>query len=84
MSFLYGTDLTKIKAEEITVSEGASVSIKSGDILDLSEGKEAEFTVRGSDQTEETWKVTGTEKEKKVAMTSSNKNLEKTRWISLS
>ncbi len=78
MSFLYGTDLTKIKAEEITVSEGASVSIKSGDILDLSEGKEAEFTVRGSDQTEETWKVTGTEKEKKVAMTSSNKNLEKT------
>lgn len=74
--YLYGTDTTKIKLDELTISEGASASIQTGMVLDLS--GDMDMTVTGSDGTQDTWKIVSETKEKKVSMTSSNKNLENT------
>lgn len=78
LNYFYGTDLSKVKVEDIVVSQGASASMKKGDVLDLSGGKEVSLSVTGSDQKKADWKVIGKLKEKKVVMTSSNKELEST------
>lgn len=78
LNYLLGTDLSEVKIEEILVSQGASASLKAGDVLNLSDGKEITLTVTGSDQTKEDWKVIGKFREKKVFMKSSNKELEST------
>lgn len=73
LKYLYGTDLTKLHLEKIEVSKGAEVSVKAGDVLDLS--KEMIVTVTGSDGAEEAWTILAEEKEKKVALESSNEYL---------
>lgn len=76
LKYLYGTDLSKVTLKEITVSEGAEASVKAGDELNLSE--ELTITVTGSDSEKAEWTIQAEEKEKKVAMTSSNESLEDT------
>lgn len=78
LNYFFGTDLSKVEVKDIVVSKGASASVKKGDVLDLSGGKEVSLTVMGSDNQKADWKVIGKLKEKKVVMTSSNKDLEST------
>ncbi len=74
--YLYGTDLSKITISEVTVSEGAAVSVKAGDVFNLTEN--VKFTVTGSDGSVNEWTISAIEKEKRVVMESSNQYLEDT------
>ncbi len=76
LEYLYGTDVSKAAIGELEVSPGASASLKSGDTLNLSGNNVVTMVVTGSDGSKSEWKIQAAIKDKKVAMSSSNKDLE--------
>ena len=76
LKYYYETDLSKITIDEISLSEGATSSVKAGDVLDLT--KNCEITVTDKEGKTDTWTVKAEEAEKKVVVHSSNKYLEDT------
>ena len=76
LEYTYGTDLSNIVLKELSVSEGATASIKVDDDLDLED--ELRFTLTDSEQSVVDWKIVAKEREKRVVLESSNDSLEET------
>ena len=66
LKYYYETDLSKITIDEISLSEGATSSVKAGDVLDLT--KNCEITVTDKEGKTDTWTVKAEEAEKKVVV----------------
>lgn len=76
LKYYYETDISKIAVGEIKVSEGASVSVKEGDVLNLT--KKCKIVVTDKKGKKTKWSVSAETAEKKVVVHSSNKYLEDT------
>lgn len=74
LEYTYGTDLSKITLVELGVSEGAVTSIHTGDVFNIK--NELNFTLTDSKQTSNEWTIVAKEREKRVALESSNDSLE--------
>lgn len=76
LKYYYETDISDVTVSEMKLSEGASASVKEGDVLDLT--KDCKIVVTDKEGKTNTWFVSAETAEKKVVVHSSNKYLEDT------